>query len=220
MSISAKKPLVSGLPSAEQDSEEILLERLQNSTNEEDYFHWLLFVVGFYRGVSKADAARALLWQFLETSQSTERKAHCHLALGQIATDEQHLEVALSHFSTALGLDPKTRKVMYVLHNNAGYCFNMLGRYTEGEKHCRIAIEVNWRRASAYRNLGVSFEGQGNIVGAAWALVEAAKLDVSDDRARVLLRKLVGENPKLGIQCPWIVQGLNPTMITGDAAPV
>ena len=194
----------------EQDTESLLLERLKNSKSESDYFRWLLFVVGFYRGIQKVDAATALLHRFIETSNSDEQKAHCHLTLGQIATDDQHFEVALKHFKTALGLNPKQKKIVYVLHNNTAYCLNMLHCYAEGERHCRLAIEVNWTRASGYRNLGVSLKGQTRIVEAVWALVEAAKLDVADERARLLLRKVIEENPDVLVQCPWAMEGLIP----------
>ena len=194
----------------EQDTESLLLERLKNSKSESDYFRWLLFVVGFYRGIQKVDAATALLHRFIETSNSDEQKAHCHLTLGQIATDEQHFEVALKHFKTALGLNPKQKKIVYVLHNNTAYCLNMLHCYAEGERHCRLAIEVNWTRASGYRNLGVSLKGQTRIVEAVWALVEAAKLDVADERARLLLRKVIEENPDVLVHCPWAMEGLIP----------
>ena len=211
--IDKKTPQVE-IPVHEQDTENLLLERLNNSQSERDYFRWLLFVVGFYRGIQKLDAATALLRRFIETSNSDEQKAHCHLNLGQIATDEQHFEVALKHFKTALGLKPKQKKIIYVLHNNTAYCLNMLHRYPEGERHCRLAIEVNWTRASGYRNLGVSLKGQGEIVAAVWALVEAAKLDVSDERARLLLGKLVEENPDVIVQCPWAIEGLIPNAIS------
>ncbi len=195
-------------PAREQDTESLLLERLKNSQSESDYFRWLLFVVGFYRGIQRPEAATALLRQFIETSNNDEQKAHCHLNLGQIATDEQHFEAALEHFRTALGLNPKQKKIAYVLHNNTAYCLNTLQSYAEGERHCLLAIEINWTRASAYRNLGVSLSGQGKIVEAVWAFAEAAKMDVSDERARLLLRKLIEENPNVVLQCPWAMEGL------------
>lgn len=206
---SDKKSLLPQLQSALQDTEKVLLERLKSSTSDNEYFRWMLFIVGYYRGVKKVDSATALLKSFLETSFDDEQKAHCHLALGQIAIDEQKLETALSHFRTALGLHPKKKKVTYVLLNNSGYCLNKLGRYSEGERYCRMAIEFNWKRASGYRNLGVSLEGQGNLVGAAWMLMEALKADATDPSARALLQKLLAEHPGLVVHCPWIAQGLN-----------
>jgi len=197
-----------------QDTETLLLERLKNSQSESDYFRWLLFVVGFYRGIQKVEAATALLRRFIETSNNDEQKAYCYLTLGQIETDEQHFEAAIEHFKTALGLNPKQKKIVYVLHNNAAYCLNMLHCYAEGERHCRSAIEVNWTRASGYRNLGVSLKGQAKIIEAVWVLVEAAKLDVSDERARLLLRNLIEENPEVVVQCPWAMEGLAPKTIS------
>ncbi len=191
------------------DTEQLLLERLKNSSTAEDYFRWMLFVVGFYRGINKIDAATELLEGFIKIARDVEQSAHCYLALGQIATDEQRYEDALKHFSAALELAPKKRKIRYVLENNIGYCLNALARFNDGEKHCRRAIEIDWTRASGYRNLGISLNGQGNLAGAAWALVEAVRADASDNRAVTLLQKLLSLHPILAIQCPWITRALS-----------
>jgi tetratricopeptide (TPR) repeat protein len=203
-----KKSSALALSEQPQDTEKLLLERLKNSTSSEDYFRWMLFVVGFYRGIHKIDAATALLEGFIKASQDIEQSAHCYLALGQIATDEQRLEDALRHFMLALDFAPKKRKVAYVLHNNIGFCLNMLGRFVEGEKHCRNAIAIDWTRASGYRNLGISLHGQGNISAAAWALAEAVRADATDNRASALLEKLLALHPSLAVQCPWATQAL------------
>jgi len=208
MGDSAKRALPPGFPEPKQDTERLLLERLQNSKTEEDYFRWLLFVVAFYRGIEKVESARALLQLFLETGQNNDHKAHCHLALGQIATDEQRFETALNHFVVALKINPTQASITYVLHNNAGYCLNKLARYKDAERHCRLAIGINSGRPAAYRNLGISLEGQCEFVSAAWALVEAVKADSSDERAQHLLAKLVEGRPALRLQCPWIDKAL------------
>jgi tetratricopeptide (TPR) repeat protein len=209
MSNADKKTTAISLEEPSQDTEQLLLERLKNSSTDDDYFRWMLFVVGFYRGINKIQAATELLQGFITASKNLEQSAHCHLALGQIATDEQQFEMALKHFTLALELAPKKRKVLYVLHNNIGYCLNKLGRFVDGEKHCRTAIDIDWTRASGYRNLGLTLHGQGNIIGAAWALAEAVKTDAADNRARVLLEKLMASHPSIGIQCPWIFQTLS-----------
>jgi len=195
---------------ASPDTERLLLERLRNSDTDEDYFRWMLFVVGFYRGVNKIDAATELLEGFIKATKDLEQSAHCHLALGQIATDELRLDAALKHFSAALQAGPQKQKVTYVLHNNIAYCLNQLGRFVDGERHCRLAIETDWNRASAYRNLGLSMQGQGKTVEAAWALVEAMKSDSTDNRARGILQKLIAQNPNMVVQYPWITQCLYP----------
>ena len=209
MSVTEKKTSALALQEPSHDTEQLLLERLKNSSTDDEYFRWMLFVVGFYRGINKIEAAMELLQGFIVANKNLEQSAHCHLALGQIATDEQRFETALKHFTSAVELAPKKRKVLYVLHNNIGYCHNKLGDFVEGEKHCRSAIDIDWTRASGYRNLGVSLHGQGNIIGAAWALAEAVKTDAADNRARLLLEQLIAHNPSIGVQCPWILQALN-----------
>ncbi len=210
MSIMEKKtPASVESPDVAPDTEKLLLARLESSTTSDDYFRWMLFVVGFYRGINKIEAATQLLEDFIKVSKDVEQSAHCYLALGQIATDEQRYETALEYFTAALELGPKKRKVVYVLHNNLGYCLNSLGQFDEGEKHCRMAIGIDWTRASAYRNLGLSLNGQKDIVGAAWALIEAVKADESDNRARVLLEKRLALHPVLGVQCPWVMTALS-----------
>ena len=206
MSISEKKIGELELSEHIPETEKLLLARLKSSTSGEEHFRWLLFVVGFYRSINKIQAAAGLLEEFIQSNSDAEQSAHCYLALGQIATDEERHEAALDYFSEAVKLAPKRRKVLYVLHNNIGFCFNSLGRFRDGEEHCRLAIDIDWTRASGYRNLGVSFNGQNNIVSSAWALVEAIKADEADNRARVLLDELLAQNPTLAVQCPWVFQ--------------
>ena len=224
MSITEKKLATvdtSEIPTSDTpDTEKLLLARLESSTTHDDYFRWMLFVVGFYRAINKIEAAARLLEDFIKVSQDVEQSAHCYLALGQIATDEQRHDAALDYFTAALAAGPKKRKVLYVLHNNIGYCLNSLGRFSEGEQHCREAIAIDWTRASGYRNLGLSLNGQKNFVGAAWALVEAVKADEADNRARVLLEKLLALHPILGVQCPWVMNVLNADLSASVDVPL
>lgn len=209
MSTTDKKMEAAVIPENGLDTEGLLLQRLNNTTTEEEYFRWMLFVVGFYRGINKISEAIELLDGFIKSDRNNENKAHCHLALGQIATDEKRFAVALEHFNSALALRPEKRKVKYVLHNNIGFCLNQLNRYVEAEKFCRAAIDIDWTRASAFRNLGLSLKGQGNLIGAAWVLAEAIKTDPTDPRARQLIERLVKANPGLTVQCPWLSGSLD-----------
>jgi tetratricopeptide (TPR) repeat protein len=190
------------------ETEKLLLERLKNSSTDDDYFRWMLFVVGYYRGIKRCDAAVELLENFIAGSKNAEQTAHCHLALGQIATDEERLAVALKHFTSALEFSPDNRKIAYVLHNNMGYCLNQMGRFVEAEHHCRAAIDIEWARASAYRNLGVSLQGQGAIMAAVWALVESIKAESSDRRARAILSTVVAAKPEVAMGNPWVLDYL------------
>ncbi len=204
MSTTDKKTEATAAPETGLDTEGLLLQRLNSTTTEEEYFRWMLFVVGFYRGINKISEAIDLLDGFIKSNRNSENKAHCHLALGQIATDEKRFAGALEHFNAALALQPEKRKVKYVLHNNIGFCLNQLNRYVEAEKFCRAAIDIDWTRASAFRNLGISLKGQGNLIGAAWVLVEAINADPADTRARQIVEQVVKTNPKLSVQCPWL----------------
>jgi len=209
MSTTDKKTDAAVVPENGLDTEGLLLQRLNNTTTEEEYFRWMLFVVGFYRGINKISEAIELLEAFIKSDRNAENKAHCHLALGQIATDEKRFAVALQHFNSALALKPEKRKVKYVLHNNIGFCLNQLARYVEAERYCRNAIDIDWTRASAFRNLGISLKGQGNLIGAAWVLVEAINADPTDTRARQIVEQVVKGNPSLSVQCPWLNSALD-----------
>ncbi|HET9916281.1 MAG TPA: tetratricopeptide repeat protein, partial [Candidatus Binatia bacterium] len=193
---------------------------LNNTTSEEEYFRWMLFVVGFYRGINKISEAIELLDGFIKSNHNSEYKAHCQLALGQIATDERRFAVALEHFNSALALRPDKRKVKYVLHNNIGFCLNQLNRHVEAEKYCRAAIDIDWTRASAFRNLGISLKGQGKLIAAAWILVEAIHTDPSDIRARQIVEQWIKAHPGLTVQCPWLNTALDTANRAAAALPL
>jgi tetratricopeptide (TPR) repeat protein len=90
-------------------------------------------------------------------------------------------------------------------------------RYQEAEKYCRIAIEINPERHNAYKNLGISAQGQGRYAEAARNFTHAAKLCPTDCRALNHLKALVAghrevleEIPDLAeklIECHETVQG-------------
>ncbi|MGZ8425559.1 MAG: hypothetical protein ACXWYD_11465 [Candidatus Binatia bacterium] len=204
MSTHEKKTAAAVAPESSLDTEGLLLQRLNNTTTEAEYFRWMLFVVGFYRGIDKISEAIKLLEAYINSNRNAENKAHCHLALGQIATDEKRFAAALEHFDAALALRPEKSKVKYVLHNNIAFCLNQLNRHVEAEKYCRAAIDLDWTRASAFRNLGISLKGQGNLIGAAWVLVEAINADPGDTRARQIVEQVVKADPSLSVQCPWL----------------
>ena len=210
MSTEGKKTEAAIVQESGLDTEGLLLQRLNNTTTEAEYFRWMLFVVGFYRGIDKISEAIELLEAYIKSNRNAENMAHCHLALGQIATDEKRFAAALEHFNEALALRPEKSKVKYVLHNNIAFCLNQLNRHVEAEKYCRAAIDLDWTRASAFRNLGISLKGQGNLIGAAWVLVEAINADPSDARARQIVEQVVKGDPSLRVQCPWLNGALDP----------
>jgi tetratricopeptide (TPR) repeat protein len=134
--------------------------------------------------------------------------AKAYLARGEIAEAEEKWGLALEHYGIALSLLPKDTKTGYFLFNNAAHCLNALELYSEGESYCRRAIDIDPRRPEAYRNLAVSRRGQGNLRGSALCLVEAIKINPSDNSAVQLLKQLLTDHPTLSLQCSQIARGL------------
>ncbi|HEU4345332.1 MAG TPA: tetratricopeptide repeat protein [Candidatus Binatia bacterium] len=137
---------------------------------------------------------------------NADRTAFCWAALGQIAEDEENWNAAVSHYLKGLAIAPSDSTTAYFLNNNAGHCLNRLGRYSEAERYCRRAIEINPKLHYAYKNLGISLQGQGDVVGAAWVWIDATKANRADPRAFFLLEKLVHDRPDLLANCRWITQ--------------
>jgi tetratricopeptide (TPR) repeat protein len=131
-----------------------------------------------------------------------------YLARGEVAEAEEKWGLALEHYGIALSLLPKDTQTVYFLFNNAAHCLNALELYSEGESYCHHAIEIDPTRPEAYKNLAVSRHGQGNLRGAALCLVEAIKINPSDERAVQLLKQLLTDHPTLSLQCSRIAREL------------
>jgi tetratricopeptide (TPR) repeat protein len=131
-----------------------------------------------------------------------------YLARGEMAEADEKWGLALEHYGIGLSLLPKDAPTVYFLFNNAARCLNALELYSEGESYCRRAIEIDPTRPEAYENLAVARRAQGNLRGSALSLVEAIKIDPSDERAVRLLKQLLTDHPTLSIQCPQIAREL------------
>ncbi|HEX9274179.1 MAG TPA: tetratricopeptide repeat protein [Candidatus Binatia bacterium] len=134
--------------------------------------------------------------------------AKAYLARGEVAEAEEQWGLALEHYGIGLSLLPKDTKTGYFLFNNAAHCLNALELYSEGESYCRRAIDIDPTRPEAYRNLAVSRHGQGNLRGSALCLVEAIKINPSDERTVQLLKQFLTDNPTLSLQCSRIAREL------------
>jgi tetratricopeptide (TPR) repeat protein len=80
----------------------------------------------------------------------------------------------------------------------------VLGRYCEAEEFCRAAIEIDPDRYNAWKNLGVSLQGQGRMGDAALSYCEATDRGPEDPRAFRLLEDLLMAHPELLKQNPVI----------------
>ena len=134
--------------------------------------------------------------------------ASAHLARGEVAEADEEWGLALEHYGIGLSLLPKETPTLYFLFNNAAHCLNALELYSEGESYCRRAIEIDPTRPEAYKNLAAARRAQGNFRGSALCLVEAIKIDPSDERAVRLLNQLLMDYPTLSLQYPQIAREL------------
>ena len=134
--------------------------------------------------------------------------AKAYLARGDVAEAQEKWGLALEHYGIGLSLLPKDTKTGYFLFNNAAHCLNALELYSEGESYCRRAIDIDPTRPEAYRNLAVSRRGQGNLTGSALCLVEAIKINPSDNSAVQILKQLLTDHPTLSLQCSQIAREL------------
>jgi tetratricopeptide (TPR) repeat protein len=151
-------------------------------------------------------AHRSLLSQAIPITNSEVARAH--LARGEIAEAGEEWGLALEHYGIGLSLLLQDSPTAYFLFSNAAHCLNALELYSEGESYCRRAIEMDPMRPEAYRNLAVSLRGQDNLRGSALCLVEAIKINPSDECAVQFLKQLLTDHPTLSLQCSRIAREL------------
>jgi tetratricopeptide (TPR) repeat protein len=189
--------LPEGIPATGTEQERKLLERLRPNLTGAP-LHDVLYELGcFYNRIARNDLAAQVMMSLMEHCADHEEQAFCYMSLGQIAEQQGQFLLALDYYRQGLKLKPSTKLVMYYLHNNIGFCLNTGKRYRDGELFCRTAIEIDSQRANGFKNLGISLEGQGDLLGAAWAYAEANRLDPADPNVLRLLRKTVARQPKV-----------------------
>jgi tetratricopeptide (TPR) repeat protein len=187
------------LPVTDLADERFLLERLAGSSHRDPVeIFWQL--IHFYRAAEKNDLACKLINHMLEADDSAESQAHCYLVLGQIAEAGNQLDAAIDFYMRGLAFRTPDKAVQYSLYNNTAYCLVLQKKCLAAESYCRSAIEIDSKRANAFKTLGLSLAGQDNFVGAAWAYVEATVADARDPRALQLFKQLVVDHPHLASQ--------------------
>lgn len=195
--------LPADLPATDLEDERVLLERLAEPSNREPV-QTLWQLVRFYRLVEKNDLASALIYHMLDLDDSVDTKAFCYLGLGQVAEARNQYDAAIDFYTRGLTFRTQDKFVKYLLHNNTGYCLNVQEKYRAAESYCRLAIEIDSTRANAFKNLGLSLAGQNDLVGAAWAWIEATKADAKDARALIFLKQLIVDHPEVVSRFPGL----------------
>ena len=113
----------------------------------------------------------------------------------------------------------QTYDEIHLINNNLGYCLNCLGECTRAEEYCRTAIRIDPGRHNAYKNLGVSLQGQRRIVEAAKAFIASVWRCPKDPRALSHLAALTEAHPEISEGFPDIHSQLQACVeVTRDAA--
>jgi tetratricopeptide (TPR) repeat protein len=150
-----------------------------------------------YNATKRHDQALECLRRILASESDLEVKAGCVLALGQTMEQCNNFPAAISFYREALTMEPMADRTWYLIHNNLGYCHNQIGRFDEGEKFCRLAIQINPCRPNGYKNLGIALVAQGNYREAANSYITGTLTYPGDMRSFKLLQELVKEHPDL-----------------------
>jgi tetratricopeptide (TPR) repeat protein len=142
------------------------------------------------------------LENLLATALDLAEKAEIVLASGQLMEKHGDFPSAIQAYRRGIGLEPVQARAWYLLHNNLGYSLNQLGRYDEGERWCRAAIQIDPERHNAYKNLGVACDGQGRYGEAIHCFIAAVKAEATDPRALRHLEDLIERHPGVRTEMP------------------
>ncbi|MBE0545430.1 MAG: tetratricopeptide repeat protein [Verrucomicrobia bacterium] len=181
-----------------QDAERMLLQQVVEQKDDPRQAMWEL--AQLYKLSGRHEQALTWLRDLMRRLPDVEQKAQCVFTMGQSAEKVGDFVAAVRYYKEALGMEPAHTFTWYFLLNNLGYSLNQLGNFTEGERYCRKAIEVDGSRCNAHKNLGLALAGQGLHRQAAECYVTATMVNGSDPRSLNLLRGLLEQHPELAIE--------------------
>jgi tetratricopeptide (TPR) repeat protein len=179
-------------PKKNEEVEKILLDKL--ASYEEGLAQTVFDLALLYRRMGQPERADSYFNRFLSIIDDPEKKAAYLLAIGCFMEKVSDYEEAIVYYSQALSLEPANDDTWYFINNNLGYCLNTTKKHGEAEPYCRAAIKIDPRRHNAYKNLGISMEGQGKYPEAAVLYIKAVEKYAGDPRALALLEELVAKH--------------------------
>jgi Flp pilus assembly protein TadD len=185
----SKNPPFTGVPFNCEGAEPILRAKL-NDPNE-DHPRARLDLLRLYRSMGRAADALAVATDYLAGTSDVEASAEVLFHLGQTMERVRDWESAIRWYTQAMELRPRSVFYWYLIHNNIGFSLNQQERFVDAEVYLRKAILIDPRRANAFKNLGLSLEGQGRLAEAARSYVASVRADAADPRALRHLEELV-----------------------------
>jgi tetratricopeptide (TPR) repeat protein len=172
-----------------QEAEKLLLAKLKKCEQELENAIWDLAIL--YSRTGRQDVAMQYINRLMASADDPERKALYFLKMGQFMEQIHNYEAAIAFYTQAFSLEPVNSETWYFINSNLGYCLNHFGRHKEAEPYCRAAIRIDPRKQNAYKNLGISLEGQGKYTEAAESYIKAVQANAGDPRALSHLEELV-----------------------------
>ncbi|MCZ6775146.1 MAG: tetratricopeptide repeat protein [Ignavibacteria bacterium] len=112
---------------------------------------------------------------YISHASDAEEEATAYFVLGQTMERIRDFESALRFYLQGVELEPHEQFYQYFFRNNIGYSLNQLKRYEEAEAYLWEAIMIDSSRANAFKNLGLSLEGQGKLAEAAPCFIAAIR---------------------------------------------
>jgi len=179
---------------------------LRNLHKKEEEMHEALFELAcFYAYSGRQEVTKELFQQLIDRSTTPEQKAQYLLSMGQLMEQRDDFPQAVEYYSQAYILEPTDTNVWYLIHNNLAYSLNQLGRYPEAETYCRLAFQIDSTRCNAFKNLGLSLEGQEDYAEAAHFYMVAIRKNPDEPRSFQHLSNLLEKHPGLLKEHPDLV---------------
>ncbi len=187
--------------------EKTLLRKLDESGWEDkESLYQLLYL---YEKTGMLDRVQLILDRMDVTLADSEVRADVLLKYGQLMEQRKNYQAAEAYYRAALRLDPHIPGLRYFIHNNLGFCLNMLGRYSEAIAYLEEAIRIGPLRSNAYKNLGLSFVGMGMNGQAAEQFMAATRIYAGDGRSLRHLEELLKDHPELYKSIPGMARRLD-----------
>jgi len=184
------------------EAEMLLQSRLKETQDRFEEAIWEL--VWFYSSTGRQELSGRYLLLLMELTEDPEKLAFYWLTLGQLMEQIQDFEKAIDCYKQGFRMQPTTPRAWYFINNNLGYSLVQVGLFEEAEPYLRAAIEIDPKRQNAYKNLGLSLQGQKKYSEAAIFYLESVKTCPADPRAFKHLEALVDEHPELTTQVPHL----------------
>jgi tetratricopeptide (TPR) repeat protein len=185
-----------------EQAEKVLLENLKKC--EADYEEAMMNVAIFYSRTGRHELAMQNISRLMTFTKDPEKKADYVLGMGQLMEQIGNFEGAINFYRQAFSLEPVNSEVWYLINNNLGYCLNHFEQYAEAESYCQAAIKIEPKRQNAYKNLGISLEGQGRHADAARCYIKAVQANAGDPRALGHLEELLSKHEEVRGEIPDI----------------